>query len=364
MFSPVYSRVLLLGGLCLVLFFGVRWFLAEPTITVNFENAPLSKVLAAFSRQGKINLETNFDPNTPVTLQVTRSPVLEAIDLLAVRLDGSWRLGYIMAPDKQAVREGRSLLGSRTPTGWTSFYFPTFGTDWASTPPDPRQINWKVEPAPDGLLSSYLDQGSQKLPVQFLVPEGWNPSLAAPPSSGSASATTRQLARSTRAELGEVFFISSQGGWGGGGEGNRGEGSRQGGGDRPGVPPPTNAPGTATARPPGTPPDRRTRNENWQFERAEAMLAALPQEQRTEALSFLEEMRQLREQTRDLPEEQRREAWSEFMQRPEVQERREEAMAARDAKRTPEQREARYRRTAENRLEARAEQGRPLQANQ
>lgn len=350
-----------LGILVLVVgYLAFRWWFAEPTITVNFQDAPLSKVLAAFERQGKIKLTTTLDLNTPVTLQVRRSPVIDAVDLLAVRLDGGWRVAWVLGPTPSSLNEGLTAVGRRDVEGWRSFYFPAFGMDFGTVLPDPRAINWKVEPAGNGTLSEYLDQGSQKLPVEFLIPDDWNPSIARVPSSGNAAEVTRQLLTAAKGQGREVFVLTGGGGWGGG----FGGGERRGRREDPGSPLPERNPGSAN---PGSPANRppafaNDRNETWLMERAQSMAQALPPEQRQESLAFLEEIRQLREKTRDLPEDERRAVWEEFMQRPEVQERREEAMAARDAKRTPEQREARYRRIAERRLEARTEAGNPIKA--
>lgn len=355
------SRLLLGAGAVLVLFFAIRWLLAEPTITVDFQDAPLSKVLSAFEKQGKIKIQTQIDPSTPVTLSIRRSPVIDAIDLLAVRLDGDWRMAWVLGPNTQTVREGRALVGQRNPEGWKSFHMPAFGMDWGGVP-DPRKMQWKVEAAPDGTLAAYLDQGSQKLPVEFLAPGDWNPVLGGPPASGSPGQVARQLAKATGGQTADVFVLSRGGpggGFGGGGDGPRRREDADAG--APGGAAPratTNTPGNA-ARPPR---ERAPRNEAWQMERAQAMIESLPSEERKEALGVLEEMRELREQMQGLPEEKRRELWGEYMQRPEVQARREEAQAARDAKRTPEQREARYRRISERRIEARMEAGDPLKA--
>lgn len=348
-------RILLGVGVVAVLFFAVRWLLAEPTITVNFTEAPLSQVLAAFERQGKIKVQTTLDLNKPVTLQVRRSPVIEAIDLLAVRVDGDWRVAWVLGPDKASLDGGIEAVGRRA-EGWQSFFFPTFGWELGGVVADPRKINWRVEAAGNGTLSEYLNQGSQKLPVEFFVPAEWNPAVTRVPKSGNAQEVVSQLVATTKGASREVFVLTGGSGWegwgGGGGEGRPRRENEVGQGASPG-----GQGGGGGGRPNRS---QALRNEAWLLERAQAMGQSLPPEQRAEAVAVMEELQQLREQTRELPEEQRREAWSEYMQRPAVQERMEESRAARDAKRTPEQREARYKRIAERRLEARAEAGNPM----
>jgi hypothetical protein len=103
-------------------------------------------------------------------------------------------------------------------------------------------------------------------------------------------------------------------------------------------------------------------NQQWLDERNEKIIAALPPEEQASLRETEILFREFRESVRNLPQEERRAAAAEFFNRPAVQQRMEESMANRDAKRTPEQREARYRRAAERRVKAREEAGQPLVA--
>lgn len=353
----------------LVLFLGLRWLFSERTITVDFQDAPLSRVIAAIEKQGKIRISTNVDPETPVTLQVQRAPVIETLEILSTRLDGSWRLAIVMAPDRTKMREGVALAsqGRRESEGWRSFYYPTWGMGMGSTSEDPREFVWKVEAMEEKNLESYVDQGSQKLPVQFSLPEDWNPTVSKPPGSGRADRASRNLVKQAGGVSQEVFVLTGGGNWGermqaGGEEGNT---PRQ----RPeGAPPPEGGwrgPGSGeggsgnagSARGP-----EGQANPEWMAERNEMILTSLPPEEQKAVREVADAMRALREEMQDMTPEARREAFTQLAERPEIQEMREEAMSRRDARRTPEQREQRYRRTVERKLEAREEQGRPLKA--
>lgn len=351
---PIKPVIFGLAGL-VVAWLLVRWLFAPPTITAHFDNAPLSKVMAAFEKQGKIKMTTTMPPDTPVTLHLDRSPVLDAVDLLAVRVDGSWRAAYYLAPDDARLREAFGLSDPAA-QGWRLFFLPA--PMLSENPVDARRLNWNVEAMPAGELHSYLDQGSQKLPISFRVPADWNPSLPKPPEAGEAAEVVRAIAASTRGKVAEVFEIYGGGGgdFGGGFGGGRRDGEWRGSAD--GV-----AAGSRPQRPEGSETTRPPRNENWMRERMETQLAALPAAEAEAARKVFDELRALRESTRDLDEAARREAFREFFSRPEMQERMEQAQAARDAKRTPEQREARYRRTAGRRIEAREQSGNPLRAD-
>jgi len=351
----------------LVLFLGIRWLLAPPTITVNFVDAPLHQVLAAIEKQGRVTLRTSLDADTPVTLNVRRAPVMEALDLLAVRADGALRWAYVLGPDRQTVREGVELLvASREQReGWRSFQVPM--DQWIDSiePPDPRRFRWEVEAMPAGNLEGYLSQGSQKLPLQIFTPAVMLDTAVSKPVSGPASRVMKALARSVDGEAREVFVLT--GGWGGRSEGRTpgagtagGESTRwnrESGGDGGG-----NRGGGMAGAPNGGGDRGASINPAWIEERTQQLIAALPVEEREPAREQVETMRSLREQFAGLEGEARREAMREFFSQPAVQERFEENMAVRDAKRTPEQREARYRRTAERRLEAREAAGNPLVA--
>ena len=82
-------------------------------------------------------------------------------------------------------------------------------------------------------------------------------------------------------------------------------------------------------------------NPEWMAQRAEAAIAQLPPDEQKIAKADFDEMRKFWAEVRALPEDQRRAKMEEFFNRPDVQDKMEERMAARDARRSPEQREKR-----------------------
>ena len=144
------------------------------------------------------------------------------------------------------------------------------------------------------------------------VPDDWNPPVAISLKPAPASDMLRTLTKSSKGETGEVFLLLT-------GRGDRsGEGlGRMGGGQRGDF------------------------NPQWMDARVQATIAQLPPGERPTAQADVDAMRAIWKEVSALPEDQRREKMAEIFSRPEVQERMEERQAARDAKRTAEQREQR-----------------------
>jgi hypothetical protein len=77
------------------------------------------------------------------------------------------------------------------------------------------------------------------------------------------------------------------------------------------------------------------------------MIAQLPPAEQPAARADFESMHKIWEEVKDLPDDQRRAKLEEFLNRPEVQDRMAEREIARDARRSPEQREQRMKRYVE-----------------
>lgn len=346
----------------------VVWRLAggERTITVNLVDAPLHKVISAIERQGGVRIHTNIDPQTPVTLRLRHAPLIDAIDTLAIRVDGNWQTAYIAGPDDATIRQAIAVYESNgeADTPWRSHYIPSMGGFGITSASDPRGQVWEVTPMEDNELGSYLSQAAQKTSALFAVPEEWNPELRGAPRSGPLERAVPAMVRSAGGKVAEVFLISRQN-WrrGGGGDGEpRERGGRQAraeGGAAPqaqrgeargprGIFTPARRGGAAQANP------------EWVAERVANEIAQLPPEEREELQRDFEEMRQMWETVRALPPEERRERMREIFDNPSVQDRIQDRMARREARMSPEQREARFRRYVDRKTQAREEAGRPM----
>jgi len=84
-------------------------------------------------------------------------------------------------------------------------------------------------------------------------------------------------------------------------------------------------------------------NPDWLAQRAEAVIAQLPPDERLAAKADFDAMKKFRDEVRALPEDQRRAKMEEMMNRPDVQDKMASRQDARDARASPQQREERMR---------------------
>jgi hypothetical protein len=329
-------RFLSMGLLALFAAGWVAWniYAGWGLVTLDVRNEPVAKVLASISRQGGIDIASNLDPSTPVTLQVKRVPPVEALDIVAVRTDASWRLAYLGAPDDQSIDAALTAFraGSEA-AGWSSYG----GGGFAMVEPqsgaalDLRRVIWT--PSEPGGLPALLEEAAQKTGVLLAAPTDWKPSASAPPA-GPITKTALRLFRDAGGVSREVFLLRARpsrddGDWDSGGRGGSWIGSGTGNGERGG--------GWMRALGDG----KRTE------ERVEAQIALLPKSEQEKARVDASLMRQFWQEVRDLPEDQRRAKAQEFFNRPEVAERMDERRMAREAKMTPKQRVERAQRYLE-----------------
>ena len=329
-------RFLSLALLALLAVTWIAWqiYAGWGLVTLDVRNEPVAKVLSSISRQGGIDIASNLDPSTPVTLQVKRVPPVEALDIVAVRTDASWRLAYLGAPDDQSIDAALTAFraGSEA-AGWSSYG----GGGFAMVEPqsgaalDLRRVIWT--PSEPGGLPALLEEAAQKTGVLLAAPTDWKPSASAPPA-GPITKTAPRLFRDAGGVSREVFLLRARpsrddGDWDSGGRGGSWIGSGTGGGERGG--------GWMRALGDG----QRTE------ERVEAQIALLPKSEQEKARADASLMRQFWQEVRDLPEDQRRAKAQEFFNRPEVAERMDERRMAREAKMTPKQRVERAQRYLE-----------------
>jgi hypothetical protein len=321
------NRLFLPGLLALLLLLWGAWqiYAGWGLVTLDVRDAPLSKVLSSISRQGGIDIASNLDPATPVTLQVKRVPPVEALDIVATRTDASWRLAYLGAPDQAAINAALAdfSVGGETP-GWTSYGAGGFNlvAPQSGAALDLRRVQWT--PSEPGGLPALLEEASQKTGVLLAAPSEWKPSVSAP-KPGAIAETAPRLFKSAGGVSREVFLLRARPSqdddeMGGGGRGGPWIGSSPGGGQR----------GGGWMRALGE--VQRTE------ERVEAQIALLPKNEQEKAREDFRMMREFWQEVRDLPEDQRRAKAQEFFNRPEVAERMDERRMAREAKMTPKQR--------------------------
>jgi len=324
-------RFLSMGLLALFAAGWIAWqiYAGWGLVTLDVRNEPVAKVISSISRQGGIDIASNLDPSAQVTLKVKRVPPVEALDIVAVRTDASWRLAYLGAPDEKSIDAALTAFraGSEA-AGWSSYGSGGFAMvePQSGAALDLRRVIWT--PSEPGGLPALLEEAAQKTGVLLAAPTDWKPSVSAPPA-GPIAKTALRLFRDAGGVSREVFLLRARpsrddGDWDSGGRGGSWIGSGTGG-------------GWMRALGDG----KRTE------ERVEAQIALLPKSEQEKARVDASLMRQFWQEVRDLPEDQRRAKAQEFFNRPEVAERMDERRMAREAKMTPKQRVERAQRYLE-----------------
>jgi hypothetical protein len=353
--NPTRMKILL--GIAAVLAIGLlwNWISGWGLVTVHVQDKPVADVIRSIERQGGIKIVTNAPADAVVSMDVDKVKPVDAVDVLAARIDGNWSIGYMAGASKTDVEAGLTTLASgerggglRTFGLWGGGGGGFGGDVMGDVPVDARLVEWSVSPMDTSNLQSYLDQLSVKTGLMAAVPEGWNPDLSNQPSGGKAGDALKALVKSVKGAYQEIFVVRvmnrerfADGGRNGpGAEGGFG-GPRQDGGFNP--PERTEA--------------QQQQREQWMQERVMARLDQLPVEEREQAKKEFDEMRAMFDKIRELPEDQRRTAMQNLFENPAMQERMAERAASRDEKSGPERRAERSRRYVQRKQEMKAQQG-------
>ena len=309
------------AGVLLVLA-AVWFFWPDGLITLDFKNAPITKVIASIERQGHVRIGTNVPPETPVTIHMKKVHLMDALETLSVRVEGSLRVVFAGASTKaQAAAAVEELASGKRSDQWAVAWFPSMGMFASDTPPDPRFLAVKPEAGEKNDLQSALQQVAMKSGVMTAVPRDWNPDAKMPKNTAPAASIVRQLINASGGQVQESFLIVARGGRDGGPGGPDG-------GDRAG-------------QAGGGPRGREGMNPEWLAQQAEAAIAQLPPDERLAAKADFDAMKKFRDELRALPEDQRRAKMDEMMSRPDVQDKMAARQDARDARQSPQQREQR-----------------------
>ncbi len=322
------------------------WIASWGLVTGHAQSQPLATVIRSIERQGGVKILTNADQTKPVSMDVDRVPAVEAVDVLAARLDGNWSVGYIAGPSKADVASAMSTMSDNDRNrDFRMFGFGGFGgggfgggggMDLSDTVIDARKVVWKVSSSDSSQLQSWLDQLSQKTGLMVMVPRNWDPAIAKAPSGGEAAPALRSMIKSVKGAYQEVFIL------------------RVANEDRVADNGPERAARTDGGFGSGRPGDgggRRDFHPDWLADRAEARIAQLPKDEQADAKKRFDDMKAFFDQMRSLPEDQRRTAMQNFLDRPDVQQQMADRQAARDEKSGPERRADRSRRYIERKAQ-------------
>lgn len=310
-------------------------------VTVHANAQPLYKIILQIQRQGHATIKTNLPGETPVTMNVEKVPLGEALETLAAVTDARCRLTYFLAADRTALQTGIDGFSSaERPEGWKTIAFPMPPMQLGDEPvPDPRKDEWNVKPPAENTLQAYLGDAAKATDAGFALPVSWNPEIQSPPASGRIEHVVPRLARTAHGKVAEIFLLTKSN------RENRQRTANADGGDQPALnfPPGGGGPG----------PNRRFDPAAME-QRMQAEIEKLPVADRAAAQARFDQERAFWKSARDLPPDQRREKMEEHFNDPEVQKTMDERMARNDARRTPEQRMQRYQRYVNNKLQMKA----------
>lgn len=325
-----------------VLWGGWRIYSGWGLVSLDFTDAPVGKVLSAISRQGGIEIATDLDPATPVTIEVRRVPPLEALDIVAVRTDSSWRLAFVGARTQQEIETALGAFRAKQQAeGWTTHGAGGFNAvqSRSGTPLDLSLVEW--QPQGGGDLQTLLAQAADETGVTLAAPSDWSSTIAAPEGGRISDAASSLFRAAGGTSRGVYLLRGPEPGELAGEEGENWRGRRTWIGSAP--------------RDDTREGDRRGRgfgDPERAAKRAEAQIKLLPAEEQKTARKDVSTMREFWQSVRELPDEQRRAKAQEFFSRPEVQERMEDRRLAHYAKMTPKQRIERSQRYWERKAEA------------
>lgn len=300
-----------------MLLFGIivaRWIAGWGLVTVHVTNAPLSTVIASIARQAHVRLETSLDLTKPVSLDVDRVPLAEALDDLAIRTDTSWRLVYLAAPTKIALESGViSLRATGKLEDWSTYFYPQppFADSTGGAAIDPRTLSLTLEGS-DKSLPPLLNEAAQKSGVLVAFPKDWTPAVAKLPRPNQVRNLIPALVQSVHGKSAEIFFLADR--------------------ERRERRPQPDAPATAEQDQP--PP----MNPLWIEQRQLAEIAKLPPEKQAEAKQAIGERKALMAEMQKLSPEERRAKWQALMSDPDRMEKMADRMLLRDSKMTSQQR--------------------------
>jgi len=312
------------------------------TVTLEFENKPLGRVLDSFTVQTQLPIFTDLDRARLVTIQVRRVTITEALDAIQASAESrGGRLTFLLAPDAAGLARIRGLL-PRPPQDsgilklefWIPF--PAMASleelpEWG----DPRDQTWQPPTSLPRQLVPVAENASQAADIRIFLPTDWNPPLKKVPPNGKISSAIPTLAKLAGAKAEMVYVLPAP----------RSERDR--GREFPTVG--MDGWEAGRSRTPSLPPEK------W-IERLEPRIASLPkEEQATVRASLQESARQFKEWD-TLPPNQRQEKIQALMQDPANAERMSDRFSRGMRRLSPEQRSQRYKGYVERRAQAKSGQ--------
>jgi len=268
-------------------------------------------------RQGHAQIQTDLPSDTPVTMDVVKVHLTDALETLSVVTESRWRLLYFVAGDKSTLKTGElSWFSGQRPDGWKMVSFPMGGNMFAlgdeeSAPLDPREDVWSPKTAAPAAVQTFFTEAAQLTNAGFAFPEAWNPTVKSTPPSGNVNRVIPKLISAAGGREDQIFFLS-KGARRGPRNADRGDGPTMGGDFRPDF--------------------------DLLAARTQAEINRLPADQRVDAQANFDTWQAFRKSLETMTDEQRRAAIQARMQDPQVQQQMADRMDARDSRMNHDQR--------------------------
>lgn len=212
--------VFILGSLCLLLggIKSVDWWTHRHLITFDAVNAPLSTVLQKVARQSGVPVAARTNLTQLVTVHFRRTPVEEALHVLADQTEGRWERVYLMGRTSSARRQLGQLLAEKGPPRLITRS--GLGGGMMFGGPAPENTSPAAKFALD-FNGKPLQTAALQLALQAQLPimaeETFNPILHFRLSAPDFPTAVERLARAadTRSQMVYYFHVLQ---WGGGGD--------------------------------------------------------------------------------------------------------------------------------------------------
>lgn len=190
------------------------WWKHRHLITLDAQNAEIHPILREVSRQSGIPVLAKTNTTGRVTVHFYRTPVEEALDVLAEQTDGRWEKLFLMGRTKStiqilagnAIEQGPPFLITRM-TDWDNF-FVADATPVSSADPVSR-IDFKIT---DRDLHTASLELALKTRTPIMVEKSLNPVLTLQIAEPDLDSAVERLARAakSRSEMAYHFRISNR----------------------------------------------------------------------------------------------------------------------------------------------------------
>lgn len=208
------------------------WWIHRGLITFDAKDAPAFQVLKRMERQSGFAILASTNLNAKVTVHFRKTPIEQALDVVADQTEGRWQKVFLVGRDKAALQKLRAEVAARG----TPFLMPSWNR-MGNAPEalDPEKLRKGpvtplagAHPLHDAALAIALRSATP-----IVTQADWNPFIKAlAPSFPNVEKAVKDLAgaASARWEQAYQFRVGGRGLGGGGGFAARGE-SGGGGGD-------------------------------------------------------------------------------------------------------------------------------------